>query len=131
MNLKYDNEIKEWIDQNQESVLKEWIEISKIPAIKSEPCENAPFGAECAMALKKCSELFEKRGFSSKVYDESGYALVTYGNSEKTIGIFSHSDVVPVGDDWLYTQPFEPIIKDGALIGRGVEDNKSGIIISS
>jgi succinyl-diaminopimelate desuccinylase len=72
--------------------------------------------------------LFQKGGFDAKIYHESGYSLIGFGEGEKTIGIFTHSDVVPVGDDWLYTKPFEPVIKNGALIGRGVEDNKSGIM---
>ena len=128
MNLTYDRQIKEWIEENKEKIIKEWIEICKIPAIKAEPSENAPFGKECARALLMCTDLFKKHGFDTEVYHKSGYSLVSFGNGEKTIGIFTHSDVVPVGDDWLYTNPFEPIVKDGALIGRGVEDNKSGII---
>lgn len=128
MDLRYDNEIKEWIVKNKDKILKDWIEIAKIPAILGEPEAGAPFGKACAEGLRASAGLFESRGFSTKVYSNSGYALVTYGSGKKTIGIFSHSDVVPVGDDWLFAKPFEPIIKDGALIGRGVEDNKSGIM---
>lgn len=126
--IKYDEQIREWISENKDALLTDWISICKTPAIKSEPDENAPFGKECAKGLKECTDLFKKHGFETKTIDKSGYSLITYGNGEKTIGIFTHSDVVPVGDDWIYTKPFEPIIKDGALIGRGVEDNKSGIM---
>ncbi len=128
MNIEYDKLIKEWILENKEEIIKDWISICKTPAIKSEPQENAPFGVECAKALRECTDLFKNRGFDTEICENSGYSLVNFGGGEKTIGIFTHSDVVPVGDDWLYTKPFEPIVKDGALIGRGVEDNKSGII---
>jgi len=39
-----------------------------------------------------------------------------------------HTDVVPAGpaDDWR-TDPFEPVIKDGLLYGRGAADMKSGL----
>ena len=39
-----------------------------------------------------------------------------------------HTDVVPPGDDaeW-HTAPFEPVIEDGALFGRGAADMKSGL----
>jgi succinyl-diaminopimelate desuccinylase len=39
-----------------------------------------------------------------------------------------HTDVVPAGpaDDWR-TDPFEPVIKDGVLYGRGAADMKSGL----
>ncbi len=128
MNLIYNNQITEWINDNKDGLLETWIEIAKIPAILGEAEDGAPFGKACAEALSKCADIFKERGFNAKVYTDSGYALVNFGNGDKTIGIFSHSDVVPVGEGWLYTEPFEPVVKDGALIGRGVEDNKSGIM---
>lgn len=130
IDLRYDEKIKQWIEENKDEILKKWIEICKIPAIKGEAKQGAPFGEECAKALKACASLFEDDGFEPKIFEESGYALVDFGDGEKTIALFGHSDVVPVGEGWLYTKPFEPKIIDGTLIGRGVEDNKSGIIAS-
>lgn len=37
-----------------------------------------------------------------------------------------HTDVVPPGDGWQ-TDPFEPVIRDGMLIGRGAADMKGAI----
>lgn len=39
-----------------------------------------------------------------------------------------HTDVVPTGprEEW-HTDPFEPVIKDGILYGRGAADMKSGL----
>lgn len=128
INLSYDKQINEWIDNNRDEIIRQWIEISKIPAIKGEAEEAAPFGKACADALNACAELFAHHGFDAEVYVNSGYALANFGEGEKTIGLFGHSDVVPVGDDWIYTKPFEPVVIDGTLIGRGVEDNKSGIM---
>ena len=124
INVSFDK----WIETNKTDILKSWIEICKIPSIKSTPEVNAPFGAECARALKTSAKLFDIEGVDAVCYENSGYGLASYGDGEKTIGLFTHSDVVPVGEDWIYTEPFNPVIKDGALIGRGAEDNKSGII---
>ena len=121
---------KKWVNDNKERILTQWIELAKIPSIKSEAKEGAPFGEHSAAALKKAASYFNSDKIYSEVFTNDGYALAHYGEGDKTIGLFSHSDVVPVGDDWLYTKPFEPIIKDGALIGRGVEDNKSGVMAS-
>ncbi len=120
----------QWLEMNKDEIVEKWIELAKIPSIKSEKAENAPYGIECAAALNYAATLFSSEGIESKVYDEGGYALAHYGEGEKTIGLFSHSDVVPVGDGWIFTEPFNPVIKEGSLIGRGVEDNKSGIIAS-
>ena len=128
INKEIDLKIAEWINNNKEKILDKWIKLCEIPSIKSEAKEGAPFGENCTKALEFAAELFNSEEIESVVYKDSGYALATFGNGLKTIGLFSHSDVVPVGDDWLFTEPFKPVIKDGALIGRGVEDNKAGII---
>lgn len=128
MILKYDNEIKDWIAKNHGEIIKKWIEICKIPSINADAQKGAPFGEACKKALVKCTDMFKECGADTKVYEDEGYSLCSFGSGEKTIGIFTHSDVVPAGDGWLYTKPFEPVVKDGALIGRGVEDNKSGIM---
>ena len=122
--------IENWIEKNKDEILENWIDICKIPSIKGEATTNAPFGIECARALKESVKLFDSENIIAECFEESGYGLATYGEGDKTIGLFTHSDVVPVGEDWIFTEPFNPIIKDGALIGRGSEDNKSGIIAS-
>lgn len=128
INKKYNELLEKWIYENKEDILHKWIELAKIPSIKSAPEDDAPFGINCKDALYKAAFYFEKNGFKTKVNDRNTYALCSYGDGERKIGLFSHSDVVPVGDDWLYTEPFNPVIIDGTLIGRGVEDNKSGIM---
>ncbi len=130
INVNTDKLFKEWISDNKDRILNKWIELAKIPSIRSEAEEGAPYGTNCRKALETAASYFDSEGISNCVYNNDGYALAHFGNGDKTIGLFSHSDVVPVGDDWLYTKPFEPVIKDGALIGRGVEDNKSGIMAS-
>lgn len=130
INKDYDFKISQWIENNKDRILDNWIELCKIPSIKSEAKIGAPFGENCAKALSYAAGLFNSENISAELFADSGYALATYGSGEKKIGLFSHSDVVPVGDDWIFTEPFNPIIKDGALIGRGSEDNKSGIIAS-
>lgn len=130
INKEYDLKISQWIANNKDRIIDKWIKLCEIPSINSEGKEDEPFGENCAKALEYAASLFDSKSINSELYKNSGYALATYGNGNKTIGLFTHSDVVPVGEDWIFTEPFTPIIKEGALIGRGAEDNKSGIIAS-
>jgi len=49
--------------------------------------------------------------------------------TDKTIWILAHTDVVPEGDlnKWD-TDPFEPVLKNGRIYGRGTEDNNQGLV---
>ena len=51
------------------------------------------------------------------------------GKGKGTVWIVAHMDTVPAGDlkDWG-TDPFEPVVKDGKIYGRGTEDNGQAII---
>jgi succinyl-diaminopimelate desuccinylase len=102
----------------------------RIPSVRGEAAPKAPYGIECARAVKAGAALFEEAGFPTRLNEDGGYALATYGEGNTTIGIFGHSDVVPVSAGWLLTEPFEPIVKDGWLVGRGASDNKSGVMIA-
>lgn len=125
---EHDEKIQAWIRENRERMIDMWLELVRIPSVRSEPAPGAPFGENCAQALKKATEYGEKMGFATRLEAARGYSLISYGEGEKTIGIFGHSDVVPAGDGWLYTKPFEPVIRDGVVIGRGCADNKSGVM---
>ncbi len=50
-------------------------------------------------------------------------------NTEKTIWILAHTDIVPAGDlsKWD-TEPFEAVVKEGRIYGRGTEDNHQGML---
>lgn len=124
------NSIHNYIYEHKSEIIADLKELIKIPSVREEPREDAPFGKNCDAVLRHIQSLFENNGFATEYRREEGYLLSYYGDGKKSLGLFSHADVVPVSDDWLFTTPFEPIEKDGFLIGRGAVDDKSAVIIS-
>jgi succinyl-diaminopimelate desuccinylase len=55
-----------------------------------------------------------------------------YGkNREKTVWFISHLDIVPPGDLTKWdSNPYECVVKDGKIYGRGTEDNGQAIVSS-
>lgn len=130
MICKYDAQIREWIREHKEEILADHMELCRIPSVRGEAEEDAPYGKECARALQASADLFAKNGFPVRVEKARGYALARLEKGAKTIGLYGHSDVVPAGDGWIKTEPFNPRVIDGVLYGRGVGDNKAGVIQS-
>ncbi|HTY48545.1 MAG TPA: succinyl-diaminopimelate desuccinylase [Steroidobacteraceae bacterium] len=52
----------------------------------------------------------------------------TRGSTAPVLCFAGHTDVVPTGplEEW-HTRPFEPVVRDGVLYGRGAADMKSGL----
>lgn len=125
-----DQRIKAWIEEHQEELLGQWMDLIRIPSVRGERAPGAPFGVNSLKAMNVASSYFEKAGFNVWAEEENHYALAEWGTGKKTIGLFGHCDVVPVDNGWKYTQPFEPVIIDGYLIGRGSSDDKAGVMAS-
>ena len=89
--------------------------------------EFAPFGKANRQALDAMLKIGKRDGF--KVEDVDGYAgHIDIGEGDETFGILGHLDVVPVNKVGWDSDPFEVIIKDDKLYGRGVADDKGPLL---
>ncbi|MBQ8508613.1 MAG: Sapep family Mn(2+)-dependent dipeptidase [Clostridia bacterium] len=122
--------IRDYMYAHRSEITADLFRLSRIPSVRSDAQPNAPFGTECRRVLEEAVSLSREYGFSSAIDPSDMFALTTLPGDERTIGLFGHADVVPVGEGWTITQPFEPIEWNGCLVGRGVSDNKSGVIAS-
>ena len=101
------------------AALRRWI---RTPSVKGEAAENAPFGTDIRKMLD--TAMADARGMGFPVRDFDGYACdVTLGDAEEKIAVLGHVDVVPVGDGWT-KPPFEGVIENGRMYGRGTNDDK-------
>ena len=94
--------------------------------------EGAPFGAGVKSALDYVGTLAEEYGF--KVDYCNGYATeISVGEEGPLIGIYAHSDVVPVSGKWD-VDPFAGKVigegKERKMVARGATDDKGPLIAS-
>jgi len=119
----YKNQIEEYFHNHKDEMLNDICDLIRIRSDRSEAKEDMPFGEGPAKALKAALELAEGMGFNTTNYDNY-VGAIDFNDKEKQLDILAHLDVVPVSDDWTVTKPFEPIMKDGKLYGRGSADDK-------
>ncbi|MBU5439637.1 Sapep family Mn(2+)-dependent dipeptidase [Tissierella sp. MSJ-40] len=118
--------LNEKIDEFKEQLIKDIIEIVKIPSVKDVPIVDAPFGVNVHNALLKALEISEKLNFKTKNIDGYvGYAQL--GDGDDYIGVVGHLDVVPSEEGWI-NPPFSGHVENDRIYSRGVLDNKGPII---
>ena len=77
-------------------------------------------------AAKVMHEFLDECAIPYKDYEkEPGRTNVvaTIGKGRPALLVAAHLDVVPAGEGWT-TEPFEPVVRDGRVYGRGAVDNK-------
>lgn len=123
----YRKQIEEYIDNHKEEMLQDLSELVRIESTKGEALPGKPFGEGPARALAAAEEMMKKYGMLTKNYDN--YVVAgDLSQQEKGLDILAHLDIVPVTPDWTATKPFDPIVKDGKIYGRGTADDKGPAI---
>ncbi|WP_068556872.1 M20 family metallopeptidase [Thermotalea metallivorans] len=120
-----DKALKEKLEVLQPQLIQGIQELIRIPSVIAEPSEQYPFGEAIDRVLRKTLEICEGLGFRTYYDPEGYYGYAEIGQGKELVGVLGHLDVVPAGslDDWE-NNPFEPVIKDGKLYGRGTQDDK-------
>ena len=106
--------------------LQEWIKINSVDD-ESTATQEHPFGEGVANALEFIAKLAEKEGFNVDRCD--GYCTeISYGEGP-LISLFAHADVVPATGEWKFG-PFNPVIENNIMYGRGTSDDKGPAMAS-
>ncbi len=123
--------MKDYIEQNKERFYEELFSLLRIPSISAK--------AEHKGDMRRCAErlavlLMEAGADFAEVSPSDGNPVV-YGEKMvdpalKTVLVYGHYDVQPPEplEKWR-TDPFEPVIHDGAIWGRGANDDKGQLFM--
>lgn len=115
--------VQEYFQAHRQELLEDVMALVRIPSVNAPAVEGAPFGPECARVLDAAASRAEEFGLKAQVLDHK-VAAVDLNSCPPRLDILAHLDVVPAGDGWSVTQPFQPMIRDGRLYGRGTCDDK-------
>ena len=123
----YREKIDAYIDSKRDEMLEDLMTLVRIDSQRREPKEGMPFGEGPALALKAVREMMDRYGLETKNY-ENYVVTGDLSRLPKQLDILAHLDVVPAGDEWTVTKPFEPKICQGRIYGRGTSDDKGPAI---
>jgi len=119
----YRQQIEDYFVKYTNDMLADISRLVRIPSDRQPASPGEPFGAGPAAALAEALEIARDYGFKIKNYDNY-VGIVDLGEGPACLDILAHLDVVPGGGGWQITQPFEPLIQDGRIYGRGTSDDK-------
>ena len=119
----YREKIESYIDSHRQEMIEDISALCRINSEKMPYSAGKPYGEGAFAALNAALDMAERYGFSVNNYDNYvGTADLNDGPAQ--LDILAHLDVVPAGEGWTVTEPFEPVEKDGKLYGRGTADDK-------
>lgn len=116
--------IREQVRRLQPALLTEIQQAVAIPSVIDEAVVGAPFGTPIHQALTQMLAVCASFGMHT-VNVDGYYGYAEIGEGPEMVGILGHVDVVPVGDESMWTYPpFSATCVDGKLYGRGTQDDK-------
>jgi succinyl-diaminopimelate desuccinylase len=121
-----------WIDARHDEQVAFLREVLRVPT-------DMPPG-DCAPAAARTAELLERMGFEVERHAVPADRVAAYGMTSvvnlivrhrfgpggPTVALNAHGDVVPPGDGWT-RPPYEGVVEDGRMYGRGVAVSKSDV----
>ncbi len=124
-------QVKNYIESHREEFLRSLFEVLRIPSISAQTEHKADM-VRCAEHLAK--RLVEAGADRAEVMPTEGnpvvYAEKMVDPKAKTVLVYGHYDVMPVDprEEWN-TEPFEPVVRDGRIWGRGADDDKGQLFM--
>ena len=116
-------QLDRYMEEHREEMIEDILRLCRIKSVKASFFNGKPFGEGTASALLSALRIADGYGF--QIHNHRYYVgTVDFNEEEKQLDILAHLDVVPAGDGWTVTEPFEPVVRDGKIYGRGTSDDK-------
>ncbi len=117
------------LEESREEAVERLKELLRFPSVSADPERKEDIAKTAAWLAAG----MERAGLAAEVDATDGNPIV-YGErldhpGGATILIYGHYDVQPPDplDEWE-SEPFEPVVKDGKIFGRGASDDKGQLL---
>ncbi|CAM5478090.1 Peptidase OS=Streptomyces antimycoticus OX=68175 GN=SANT12839_062130 PE=4 SV=1 [Streptomyces antimycoticus] len=126
-----DNAVRAYVDSHRAAFLAELSEWLRIPSVSADPAR----ADDVRRSAQWLRDHLVATGFPvAEIWDTPGapavFAEWPSGDPDAlTVLVYGHHDVQPADrEDGWRTDPFEPVIEDGRLYGRGAADDKGQVL---
>ena len=120
-----ENRLASLLAERRERHLAELFDLLRIPSVSTDP-EHA---ADVRRAAEFLRDDLADHGFDAELIETPRHPAVFaehhVSDDARTVLIYGHYDVQPADPLELWAHdPFEPVVKDGAIVARGASDDK-------
>ncbi len=119
----YKHEIDCFINTHKEDMIELLKSLVAMPSVKAPAKKDMPYGENIDRILKFVRKTADNMGFITDCF-ENKIDIADINGKPAKLGIMCHLDVVDVNKNAWSTDPFNAVIKDNKIYGRGVLDNK-------
>lgn len=124
-------DIKDFIKENETRFIEELSGLIRIQSISSHKSHKEDMRT---CAERWCELLMEAGADRAEVMESDGNPLVFaekhVSDEARTVLVYAHYDVMPAEPlELWHSEPFEPVVRDGRIWGRGADDDKGQAMI--
>lgn len=120
----FESQLESYLETHQDTIIQELMQLMRIPSISGIK-EHWP---DCGRVLEKMSEIVAGYGFEPEIVATPGcpvlVATLETDAARPWLFVYNHLDVQPANEPQWLTSPFEPVLKDDRIYGRGSTDDK-------
>lgn len=113
-----------YLEQEQDTMVAELMRLIRIPSIS----QMKAHWPDTQKVLELMSEIVGQYGFKPEIIQTPGcpafIATLEVDPQRPWLIVYNHMDVQPAEEPQWKTEPFEPVLTDGRIYGRGSTDDK-------
>lgn len=115
-------DFRKFAEEHKDQLIADLQGCIRIPSVYADDGSGYPYGKHVQECLEYMLDTAQRLGFPVHNLDNQ-VGWCEYGQGQEMVAVLCHLDVVPEGDGWS-VPPYEGLVKNGRIYGRGTMDDK-------